>query len=191
MPSAQLEQAATDAAARNAVTAAKPNTGAANHRVDSAPASRLFDSAMQYLTSHLMPAIRSPFELPKRMTGFVESWATTPWSLGRFAHRFEHSLTDSSVAITAVVAAALIAMTGLTVAGAAIGGRPLKHTAWRLGRARYRPGLPWDMADSAADVQPRRLPVGEDPVMLGPGKTAAEPAAEREAEPAARRRRVA
>jgi hypothetical protein len=48
---------------------------------------------------------------------------------------------------------ALAIMTVLTVAGAGVSGRPLKHTAWRNSRYRFHHGTSWDIG-AAADDEP-------------------------------------
>ena len=182
--------ASAPSASPPAIGTTVPATGAtlASRQGQPMPKRRLFDSPMRYLTSHLIPVVRSPFSPPGRMRGAAELWAQHAWPFGRsLAQRI---FGDNSAAIAAVIAGALTAMTGLTVAGAALSGQPLKHMAWRSGRVRYRPGLPWDMADMSAEGGPRQLPAARaDQIAAWPGTAGVR--SPTEPEPAARRRRVA
>ncbi len=107
---------------------------------------RMFDSPMEFLREHLMPAAPSPFGLPRPF----ELRAPHTWPFA------QADLQDNSVAIAAVVVAALVAMTALTSAGAGLSGRTLRHVAWRNGRRRLRTVSEWPtlLPDGIGDAAP-------------------------------------
>lgn len=122
-----------------------------------APQRRMFDSPMEFLREHLLPAAPSPFGLPRPF----ELRAPHTWPFARsLSQLLADGLADNSVGIAAMVVATLVAMTVLAAAGAGLGGRPLRHTAWRAGRRRFRTVSDWAataLPDAVADGAPRQL----------------------------------
>ncbi|MBV8535598.1 MAG: hypothetical protein JO128_08405 [Alphaproteobacteria bacterium] len=141
---------------------------------------RLFDSPMEFLREHLLPAVPSPFGLPRPF----ELRAQHTWPFARsLSQELAEGLQDNSVGIAAVVVTALVAMTALTAAGAGLSGRPLRHTAWRGARRRLHAVSDWAtvLPDAIGDAAGGQARVAAWPG----GAAAAEPLA------ASRERRVA
>ena len=143
---------------------------------------RMFDSPMEFLREHLIPVAPSPFGQPRPF----DLRAQHAWPFAQtLSQELAAGLQDNSVGIAAVVVAALVAMTALTAAGAGLGGRPLRHTAWRAGRRRLRAVSEWPtVLDPIGDATGQPAP--EPQVAAWPDRApAAEPLA------ASRERRVA
>jgi hypothetical protein len=137
---------------------AAPSIIVGQHRIAHTAQRRMFDSPMEFLREHLLPAAPSPFGLPRPF----ELRAQHSWPFARtLSQELADGLADNSVGITAMVMAALVAMTVLTAAGAGLSGRPLRHTAWRTGRRRFRAVSDWvtvlPEADAVPEGAPRRL----------------------------------
>ncbi len=94
-----------------------------------------------------------------------------PWPFAPTAINLDNS------AVVMVLVSAIAVMTALTVAGASVGGRPMRHMAWRSTRYRYRFGSDWngvpaEPGETAATAAIEHKPVFDSLATLRQAKAA-------------------